>query len=284
MNKKHVFITGVSSGIGLQTLIQLAKNDFFVIGSVRNEQKRKQVLHRADKEGILHMVDLFILDIAYHEQIVHVVDEVLEKHQKIDVLINNAGYCLGGFTEEITLQQWKAQFDTNVFGTIAVTKAFLPYFHKERSGRIIILSSIIGRIGLPSMAPYASSKFALKGFSDSLRLELLQTGIDVTTVEPGSYQTKIWDKGLENLQENTHLLYKSERKAIHTLAEKELSQGKKPQIVAKVLLQLCQKESIKKQYVVGIRMKCLLFLYQIMPYTLIEHFLKYTYQKEEKNQ
>lgn len=280
MRNKHVFITGVSSGIGLETLLLLAKHGFFVIGTVRDEQKREQVLLHAQAENVLHMIDLVILDITEHEQVTSIVEQVIKKHQKIDVLINNAGYCLGGFTEEVSIDEWKAQFDTNVFGTISVTQALLPYFRKQRYGRMIILSSIIGRIGMPSMGPYASSKFALKGFADSLRLELLQTGIDVTVVEPGSFQTKIWDKGLESLQRNESSLYGSERKAIAKLADKAFNQGKSPQVVAQYLLALCEKKHLRKQYVVGAQMKVLLLLFQIIPSTWIELYLKHVYKKE----
>lgn len=279
MRNKHVFITGVSSGIGLETLLLLAKRGYFVIGTVRDEQKREQVLLQAQDEDVFHLIDLVIMDITDHEQVKVIGKQVIEKYKKIDFLINNAGYCLGGFTEEISIDEWKAQFDTNVFGTISVTQAFLPYLRKQGFGRIIIVSSIIGRIGIPSMAPYASSKFALKGFADSLRLELLRTGIDVTVVEPGSFQTKIWDKGLESLQKTESALYKHERKAIGTLADKAFSQSKSPKVVAEYLIKICEKKSLRKQYVVGAQMKVLLLLFQIIPNTWIESYLKYAYEK-----
>lgn len=279
MRNKHVFITGVSSGIGLETLLLLAKRGYFVIGTVRDEQKREQVLLQAQDEDVFHLIDLVIMDITDHEQVKVISKQVIEKYKKIDFLINNAGYCLGGFTEEISIDEWKAQFDTNVFGTISVTQAFLPYLRKQGFGRIIIVSSIIGRIGIPSMAPYASSKFALKGFADSLRLELLRTGIDVTVVEPGSFQTKIWDKGLESLQKTESALYKHERKAIGTLADKAFSQSKSPKVVAEYLIKICEKKSLRKQYVVGAQMKVLLLLFQIIPNTWIESYLKYAYEK-----
>lgn len=283
MNQQHVFITGVSSGIGLETFLLLGKNGFFVIGSVRNQQKKEQILLRAQEENMLHMVEIVILDITDHEQVKKIADKVIEKHEKIDILINNAGYCLGGFTEEVSMDEWQAQFDTNVFGTIAVTKEFLPYFRRQGYGRIVVLSSIIGRIGLPSMAPYASSKFALKGFSDSLRLELLHTKIDVTVVEPGAFQTKIWDKGLENLRESDNDLYERERKAIGLLAEKAFNSGKSPRVVAEYLLTICKENRVKKQYVIGWQMKGLLLLFHLLPNVLIEAFLKSVYKREDQS-
>lgn len=283
MNQCNVFITGVSSGIGLETFLLLAKSNCFVIGSVRDQPKKEQIVQRAREEHISHMVDVIIMDITEHEQVINTVDQVVEKYGKIDILINNAGYCLGGFTEEVSLEEWQAQFDTNVFGTIGVTKAFLPHFRKQENGRIIVLSSIIGRIGLPSMAPYASSKFALKGFADSLRLELLHTGIDVTVVEPGAYQTKIWDKGLESLREDGNELYKRERKAIGLLAEKAFQSGKRPHVVAEALLAICQKKYIKKQYVIGWKMKGLLLLFRVLPSVLIESYLKTAYKRNDQS-
>lgn len=278
--KKQVFITGVSSGIGLQTMMLLAKSDFFVIGSVRDQKKKEQTMKKIREAGITEHIDLVCFDVTNHEDVFMTMKQVIEKHHRIDILINNAGYCLGGFTEEITLEEWVAQFETNVFGAIAVTKSLLPHFRFNQSGRIIMISSVIGRVGLPSMAAYASSKFALKGFTDSLRLELLHTGIDVCAMELGAFQTKIWDKGLENLQKGRNKQYQKERQAINRVANKELANGKSPEEVAQTILNVCQKRRIKKQYVIGIRMKLFLFFLRITPNRWMEYYVRRAYKKE----
>lgn len=282
MNKRTVFITGVSSGIGLESLLLLAKQNFFVIGTVRDNEKKAALMQIVEEHGLGNCVDLFCLDITNETQVGEVVSEVIKKYQRIDILINNAGYCLGGFAEEVSMSEWRKQFDTNVFGTIAVTKSFLPHMREHRSGRIIVVSSIIGRIGIPSMSPYASSKFALKGFVDSLRLELLRSGVEVTAVEPGSYKTKIWDKGLEGIQDDLESSYSAERTAISKLANQEFRHGGNPKEVATCLLSLCQKKRVRKQYIAGFKMKVFVALFQFLPSSLLETYLKKQYAKGER--
>ena len=128
----------------------------------------------------------------------------MEDFGKVDVLINNAGYAGAGFVEEVSMEEYRKQFETNVFGVLAVTKAFLPLMRKQGQGCIINISSISGKVAFPGLSPYIASKHAIEGWSESLRLEMQPFGVKVVLIEPGSYKTNIWSTGkqvaVESLQ------------------------------------------------------------------------------------
>lgn len=124
-------------------------------------------------------MEVISLDVTSPQQIEESMASIIERHGRIDLLVNNAGYACGGFTEELSAEDWRKQFDVNVFGLIDITRAVLPHMREQRRGRIINISSISGRFGFPGLAPYAASKHAVEGFSESLRLELLPFRISV---------------------------------------------------------------------------------------------------------
>ena len=191
MNKKSAIITGASSGFGLLSAINLAKSGFHVVATMRNLSKDQQLIEKAKEDNVIDLIQVEELDVSSPQSIARF-QTVLSEMRSIDVLVNNAGLAVGGFCEELSLEEYRTQFETNVFGVIALTQAVLPYMREQRSGRIINMSSISGRIGFPGLSPYTASKHALEGFSESLRLELKPFSIDVVLIEPGSYQTNIW--------------------------------------------------------------------------------------------
>jgi NAD(P)-dependent dehydrogenase (short-subunit alcohol dehydrogenase family) len=192
--KKTVLVTGSSSGFGFLTALEFAKNGYEVIAAVRNAQKGTKLIEEAKKIGVQKQIVLEILDVTCTKSIAYLRERIEGKGQ-LDILVNNAGYAGAGFAEEITLQEYREQMETNFFGAIAVTQAFLPLMRSNGCGKIIMMSSISGKMGFPGLSPYVSSKFALEGWSESLRLELLPFSIYVTLVEPGSYKTNIWTDG-----------------------------------------------------------------------------------------
>ncbi|MDQ0247498.1 NAD(P)-dependent dehydrogenase (short-subunit alcohol dehydrogenase family) [Bacillus fengqiuensis] len=194
MSKRTAVITGASSGFGMLTSLELAKRGFDVIATVRNEAKGVPLQKQAAALGIQENIAIFQLDVTA-ESSIQSLERRLNKIERVDLLINNAGYAAGGFVEEVSLGAYRQQFETNVFGAIAVTKTVLPIMRKQRSGTIINMSSISGRMGFPGLSPYAASKHALEGWSESLRLEVQPFGIHVVLVEPGSYKTNIWSTG-----------------------------------------------------------------------------------------
>ncbi|WP_346989055.1 oxidoreductase, partial [Bacillus sp. SW7] len=209
MNKKVAIITGSSSGFGLLTTLELAKKDYLVIATMRNLEKQANLLSQATQLNLLHNITVQQLDVTDQNSI-HNFQLFLKEINKVDLLINNAGYANGGFVEEIPVEEYRKQFETNLFGAISITQLVLPYMRVQKSGKIINISSISGQVGFPGLSPYVSSKYALEGWSESLRLEVKPFGIDVALVEPGSYNTNIWEVGkqLATNQSDTTSPYK----------------------------------------------------------------------------
>ncbi|CAH0343825.1 oxidoreductase [Bacillus sp. CECT 9360] len=194
MGIQIAIVTGSSSGFGFLTSLELARRGFQVIATMRNLQKGEILTKKAKELGIERNIEIHELDVT-SEASIQSLKRLLESLGRLDVLVNNAGYAGAGFVEEIPVAEYRQQFETNLFGLIAVTQAVLPLMREQGNGNIINISSISGRIGFPGMSPYVASKYALEGWSECLRLEMKPLGINVALVEPGSYQTNIWSTG-----------------------------------------------------------------------------------------
>jgi NAD(P)-dependent dehydrogenase (short-subunit alcohol dehydrogenase family) len=175
--KKVILITGISSGFGKETAALLAERGHVVYGTVRKAGSMN------DKVNVLQM------DVTDEASVKSAVDTVFSKEGRIDVLINNAGMHIGGPAETTPMEHIKLIMDTNFLGLVRVTRAVLPYMRKQEGGTIINFSSIGGLIGLPFVPYYSASKFAIEGFSESLRIELLQFNIKVVVINPGDFRT-----------------------------------------------------------------------------------------------
>ncbi|MFA7444724.1 MAG: SDR family oxidoreductase [Flavobacteriaceae bacterium] len=180
MPQKIIFITGASSGIGKAIGEYLHDKNYVVYGTSRNPEKYPN-----------SKIRLLALDVADVVSIKNAVTEILEKENRIDVLINNAGAGITGALEEIPTSEIKRNFETNFFGPIEVMKAVLPQMRKQKSGRIINITSIAGYMGLPYRSVYSASKGALELITEALRMEVKQFGIEVTNVAPGDFATNI---------------------------------------------------------------------------------------------
>jgi len=163
-------VTGSATGIGYDTAIHLAGNGFHTYASMRNLQKGNKINETAQSESL--PLSVIQLDVTDSVSVTKAINIVINERGRIDVLVNNAGYGLIGSIEDISEEELKAQFETNVFGAFKITQAVLPYMRKQNSGAIINISSIAGRIGLPLFSAYVSSKFALEGLSESMAYEL----------------------------------------------------------------------------------------------------------------
>lgn len=183
-SRKTLFITGVSSGFGHALAQEALAAGYRVIGTVRSDAALRtfEALCAERAHGV-------VLDVTDFARIDSVVAAVEATHGPVDVLVNNAGYGHEGILEESPLEEMRRQFDVNVFGAVAVIKAFLPYFRERRAGRILNVTSMGGTITMPGIAYYCGSKFALEGISDTLSKELLPFNIFVTAVAPGSFRT-----------------------------------------------------------------------------------------------
>jgi len=179
MSSKVILITGCSTGIGQDLAERLTKNGYTVIATAR----------RLETIENLNSALKLPLDVTNNESITAAVDKVIHCFGRIDILINNAGYAARSVVEDISDDQIQQMFNVNVYGVIRMIRAVVPYMRKEKSGRIINIGSIAGKMVIPVSGAYCASKFALEALNDALRLELMAFGISVVLVEPGNIQT-----------------------------------------------------------------------------------------------
>jgi NAD(P)-dependent dehydrogenase (short-subunit alcohol dehydrogenase family) len=195
MPEKIALVTGASSGFGLLTTIELAKAGFRVVATMRDLGRRDRLDQAVAAAAVAAHIDVRALDVTKFDTIQPFVDTVVRDYGRLDVLVNNAGFAVAGFAEDIKLDELRLQFETNFFGAVAMTKAALPTMRRQRSGHIIQVSSIAGLHGTVTASSYSASKHALEGWSESLRMEVNSLGIKVVLVEPGAFQTDIWTRG-----------------------------------------------------------------------------------------
>ncbi|BAR84045.1 MULTISPECIES: oxidoreductase [Bacillus cereus group] len=280
MNKKIAIITGASSGFGLLTTLELAKKDYLVIATMRNLEKQGTLLSQVTQLNLQHNIKVQQLDVTDQNSI-HNFQLFLKEINRIDLLINNAGYANGGFVEEIQVDEYRKQFETNLFGAISITQLVLPYMRKQRSGKIINISSISGQVGFPGLSPYVSSKYALEGWSESLRLELKAFGIDVALIEPGSYNTNIWEVGkqLATNQSDTTSPYKEYMDKI----QKHINSGSdtfgNPIDVAKKVVDIAEAKRTTLRYPIGKGVKFMILARKILPWRLWEYLVLRSFKK-----
>ena len=199
---KIVLITGATAGIGRMTALHLAKLGHHVIASGRKPAELATLREEARTQSAGAKVDTLLLDVTSPASIAAAVAEVdtLTNGRGLDVLVNNAGFGVLGPTSEISDAEMRRQYETNVFGLMNVTRAFLPRMMSRRAGRIINVSSVGGRITLPYFGVYNSTKYAVESLSDAMRYELRPFGIDVTMIEPGIIRTNFESTATTNLQ------------------------------------------------------------------------------------
>ncbi|WP_456275289.1 SDR family oxidoreductase [Bacillus sp. AK128] len=276
MTKQVAVVTGSSSGFGLLTCLTFAKAGYQVIATMRNTERGEELVRQASQLGIKDLIQIYELDVTSDSSI-QVWKSYMEEIGRIDVLVNNAGYAGAGFVEEIPVEEYRRQFETNLFGVICVTQAVLPMMRKQQSGKIINISSISGRVGFPGLSPYIASKHALEGWSESLRLEMKAFGIDVVLIEPGSYQTNIWTTGKrvteKSLQPDSPY-YTMMKKIEDSLKDGEPSYGN-PQDVADLIVKVAKRKNSSLRYPVGKGVKQVIVLKQLLTWNNWERmFLK----------
>lgn len=197
MNKKVILITGSSSGFGRLAAEALARRSHIVYASMRgvegkNAARADELRKLAKDENLsLHPLDL---DVTDDRSVSDALSAVVAREGRIDVVVNNAGIASFGLTEAFQVDEIKQIFETNVYGPARVNRAALPYMRERGSGRLIHISSVVGRVVFPTAGVYAASKYALEALAESLRYELAPLGIDSTVIEPGAYPTEIFGK------------------------------------------------------------------------------------------
>jgi len=256
MSAKVILVTGSSSGIGLSTVRLLAQQGYKVFGTSR-------------KTGVeIPGVQVHPLDVCSSESVKACVEAVLQKAGRLDVLINNAGYVLSGAAEDATLEQAKAQFETNFFGVVRVTNEVLPIMRKQKQGHIINISSLAGVVPVPFWGFYNASKFAVEGYSETLRFELKPMNIHVSIVEAGPIKTQF----SAHEQSGTHPIadYSPQReRGLQAMKEYD-EKGASPDVVAKTLLRIIESKSPKLRYLVTKEAVLFTTLRRLMPSAFYE--------------
>ena len=247
-------VTGSSSGIGFETALHLARNGYKTYASMRNLEKSKDITQVATREKL--PVEVVQLDVDEDSSVKQAVDKIVAtEDQRIDVLVNNAGYGLLGALEDLSIEEIKEQFETNFFGVVRMTQQVLPIMRKQNNGTIVNVSSVGGRIGIPGLSAYHSTKFALEGLSESISYELEPFGIRVVVIEPGVIRTNIMNSSvLAKKAQDTkspYFLSIQQLEKSFKLAMENTSVSSPPEEVAKVVLQAVTSQSPKLRYAVG---------------------------------
>ena len=189
---KVAVVTGSSSGIGYETSLLFARNQFMTYATMRNLSKSDRLREIASKEKI--PLNVAQLDVNDNSSVDNAIGNIVRENGRIDILVNNAGYDLFGSLEESSLEEIKQQFETNVFGVMRTTKAVIPTMRTQGNGTIVNISSVGGMVGLlPFTTAYHASKFAIEGFTESLRQELVEFNINVILIEPGFIGSNFMD-------------------------------------------------------------------------------------------
>ena len=278
MAEKIAVITGSSSGFGLLTAVELAKAGYKVVASMRNLGRRAKLDQAAASLGVGAKIDVRRLDVTEIATIPEFVEGVVRDYGRIDALINNAGFAVAGFAEDIKLEELRTQFETNFFGPVALTKAVLPAMRKQRSGHIIMISSIGGLTGAVTISSYSASKFALEGWTETLRLEVNALGIKVVLIEPGSFQTDIWTRGAVMGEKAVTETSPNFQRSLKMRERVAAIPKRDPIEVAKLIARVTQDPNPKLRYLVGSDAKMQLALKRILPWKwnekVIANFLK----------
>lgn len=270
--QKVVLITGCSSGMGLATSIYLAGKGYKVYATMRNLEKKTELLSEAEKANV--SVEILQLDVTDDASVKNAVKKIIDKEEAIDVLVNNAGYGSGGFLEDYSMDEIKDQFETNFFGLIRVTQAVLPSMRKQKSGMIVNISSIGGLISMPVLSIYNASKFAVEALTESLRVELAPFGIKATAIEPGNMRTnfKKTVKAAQRSQMPSSPYYKK-MKYFEKNIDKITQDVDDPILVAKAIYSAISSTNPRRGYLVGKGSSSLIALKRILPNSIFEKII-----------
>lgn len=246
--EKVAIVTGSSSGIGYETSLALAREGFYTFATVRNSKKAEKILQIAKKENL--NIEIIELDVDDEKSISASIEKIISKKQRIDVLVNNAGWLLFGSVEDVSMKDFRAQFETNFFGIISIIQKVAPVMRKQGSGIIVNISSVAGRIGFPGSPAYISSKFALEGLSESLRYELGQFGVKTIIIEPGVIKTNFFSS-MKIAEPKPDSPYKEITEKVIMGIKMMAELGTPPSEVATTILHAIKEENPRPRYIVG---------------------------------
>jgi NAD(P)-dependent dehydrogenase (short-subunit alcohol dehydrogenase family) len=269
MDRGRVIVTGASSGIGEATALHLRSLGFEVLPGVRKEEDAERLRGDGFRPVILDVADAASIERCREEL-----------GEELRGLVNNAGVAIAGPLEFVPVDEIRHQLEVNVVGQVAVTQAFLPALRRGR-GRIVNVSSIGGRVALPMAGPYAASKFALEGLSDSLRREVGRHGVEVVLIEPGGIKTPIWEKGgakaaelRAGMPEEADRLYGDLIRAVTAESERIATErGLPPSAVAEVIGEALTAQRPRTRYLVGRDAKARAALARVLPARILDRLI-----------
>jgi len=240
-------ITGCSSGIGLETAISLARGGHFTYATMRDVKKSEKLNKIVNDQGL--PVKILELDVDDKESVDNAITQVMEEKGRIDTLVNNAGWGMWGTVENVSIEEFKQQFETNFFSIIRMIHKIAPVMRKQKSGNIVNVSSVAGRIGFPVSPAYISSKFALEGLSECLRFELGPFGINVIIIEPGVIKTNFFDS--MKMAEKSDSVYNEITSKVVSGVKMMAEMGTDPKEVANTIVKSINEKNPLPRYIVG---------------------------------
>jgi NAD(P)-dependent dehydrogenase (short-subunit alcohol dehydrogenase family) len=257
-----VLVTGASSGIGQATARVLSRSGYTVFGTSRHPDRAEEI------PG----VEMLELDVRSDPSVRACVAAVLERVGRVDALLNNAGVEFSGALEEISMAEAREQFETNFFGVHRMVRAILPHMRRQRSGRILNVSSLAGLSSVPYLGMYSASKFALEGYSEALRMELRPFGIHVSQIEVGFLNTPM---GAHRRQAADRIeAYDGERESAFAVFLRDEERGPPAEVIADAVLEILRSRNPRLRYVVGRQARRTVRLRRYLPASLYERGLR----------
>jgi NAD(P)-dependent dehydrogenase (short-subunit alcohol dehydrogenase family) len=253
-----VLITGTSSGIGQLTAIYFAQQGWNVAATMRNPNQAKGF------DGLANL-RVYALDVTDNNSIRSAIDSAIRDFGRIDVLVNNAGFGTDGVFEAMSDEVIQAQFNTNVFGLMRMTRSIIPHMRDRGSGTIVQIASMGGRIAFPLYSIYHSSKWAVEGFSESVQYELAPLGIRVKIVEPGAIKTEFYTEGRKSIPGENLPMYRSIVAKADQVSQGSGQNGEPPALVAQMVFRAATDRRNKLRYPVGKPAPLLLTLRKLLP-------------------
>ena len=270
MEEQVVLITGCSSGVGRATALEAARRGHRVFASAR---RREDLSFLPSQRGVTAL----LLDVTDAASVARAVEAVLREAGRLDALINNAGFGQYGAVEDVSPEEWRRQFDVNLFGAVVAIRAVLPAMRTARRGTIVNVSSVAGKISIPFAAPYCASKHALEAVSDALRVEVAPFGIRVVVVEPGPISTRFGETAREKVSGIVARPgpYSAFYPAAERAMETDFTKGRlPPEAVARVILRAVESSDPKPRYRVTSMAKVFLPLRRVLPDRFLDRRMK----------
>jgi NAD(P)-dependent dehydrogenase (short-subunit alcohol dehydrogenase family) len=266
-DRRIALVTGAGSGIGLATAVELARKGFEVWGTMRDPAKSESLVKAVEQAGLGARLRVERLDVTDAASIDDVAAKIHAQVPSLAVLVNNAGFGLAGFVEDVALDELKRQFETNFFGAVRTATAFLPKMRAQGSGRIVNVSSGWGRLGAPGASSYAASKHALEGWSESLHYEVRRHGVRVVLVEPGAFKTDIWtnQQFAARARDQQSFYFERFKRFDERSSEYVKNLKSDPSVVARVIARAATKRRPRLRYPVGFDARTGLFLRRVLP-------------------